>query len=88
MTENWKLPKVSDRKFSFSEVQLLLNCSVDKTMRAYFWGLLEDKSWTFVAEAPLVIWGVGGSKWSPVLFVRVNVTFKVLCILGFQDRVL
>lgn len=53
---------VCDRKCPFSKVQLLLNCSIDKAMRASAEGLLEDMSLTLVTEEPLAAWGVDGSE--------------------------
>jgi len=58
---------MSDRKSSFSKMQLFLNCSTKKTLRASSLGLLEDKSYTLDAEASLGAWVMDGLNGLPNL---------------------
>ena len=58
---------MSDRKSSFSKMQLLLNCSTEKTVRASSLGLLEDISYTLDTEASLGAWVMDGLNGLPNL---------------------
>lgn len=67
-------------------MQLLLNCSTDKTMGASSVGLLEDKSWTLVTEAPLAAWGVDGWMVSLALLYRLH--FLATLYVWLPNRIL